>query len=51
MVFIEINMLILKKIVSFQKTPHIIGVENFNEGAKYEKTRNFNLWRNLFHSK
>ena len=31
-------MLTLKKIVFF-KTPHIMGVENFNEGAKYEKLR------------
>ena len=44
-------MLILKKIVSFQKTPPYNRVENFNEGAKYEKTRNFNLRQNLFHSK
>ena len=27
----------------FKKTPHIMGVENFNEGTKYEKTTNFNL--------
>ena len=24
----------------FQKAPHIMGVENFNEGTKYEKTAN-----------
>ena len=34
-------MFILKKIF-FKKPPHIMGVENFNGGAKYEKT-NFNL--------
>ena len=34
-------MFILKKIF-FYKT-HIMDVENFNRGAKYEKTINFNL--------
>ena len=35
-------MFILKKIFIKQKT-HIMSVENFNGGAKYEKTTNFNL--------
>ena len=35
-------MFIIEKIF-FKKPPHIMGVENFNEGAKYEKTTNFNL--------
>ena len=35
-------MFILKKIF-FQPPPHIMGVENFNGGAKYEKTRNSSL--------
>ena len=33
-------MFILKKNFS---TPHIMGIENFNGGAKYEKTRNSSL--------
>ena len=36
-------MFILKKI--FFKKTHIIVAENFNEGAKYKKTINFNLER------
>ena len=35
-------MIILKK-VFFSKKKHIMGVENFNGGVKYEKTTNFNL--------
>ena len=36
-------MFILKKKFFFKKTPHIMGVENFNGGAKYKKTTNFNF--------
>ena len=27
----------------FKQTPHIMGIENFNGGAKCKKTTNFNL--------
>ena len=33
-------MFVLKKFF-FKKTPHIMGVENFNGGAKYEKNHKF----------
>ena len=42
------NMVLINKHVHtkknfFPKTSHIIGVENFNVGAKYKKMKNFYL--------
>ena len=40
---IRINKHVHTKKCFFRKKNHIMGVENFNGGAKYEKTTNFNL--------
>ena len=40
---IHINIYVYTKKIFFFKKNHIMGVENFNGGAKYKKTTNFNL--------